>query len=160
MLVARTFTEGAFSMQTLEETIAEPEKRKAVIDDALRVLDAEVADKTGISGMAVKGAYKMVKGVRPGFVRQVVDHLLDDFLEALEPIHAEARAAGKSPSAHMRAERSRVAEALLAVTDARAEKADNKMIKKTYEKLRPTAQKHVEAAVPRLGEMVERHAQG
>ena len=31
------------------------------------------------------------------------------------------------------------------------------MLKSTYEKLRPSAKKHVEAAVPRLARVVEKH---
>ncbi len=33
------------------------------------------------------------------------------------------------------------------------------MLRKTYDKLRPSAKKHVEAAMPRIGELLERHAQ-
>ncbi|HOU93028.1 MAG TPA: hypothetical protein PLU22_18365, partial [Polyangiaceae bacterium] len=70
-------------MPTLRERLSTGNKRTAVIDDALRVLDAEVADKSGISGMAIKAAFGMVKSVKPGFIREVVDHLLDDFVDAL-----------------------------------------------------------------------------
>jgi hypothetical protein len=31
-------------------------------------------------------------------------------------------------------------------------------VKGTYERLRPTAKKHVEQALPRLGKLVEKHA--
>jgi hypothetical protein len=31
------------------------------------------------------------------------------------------------------------------------------MIRKTYDKLRPTAKKHVSASAPRLGQMLDRH---
>jgi hypothetical protein len=51
-----------------------------------------------------------------------------------------------------------VAGALLSVTDRKAEKADSEMVKKTYNKLRPTAQKHVEAAAPRLAKLLDKHA--
>jgi hypothetical protein len=51
-----------------------------------------------------------------------------------------------------------VSEALLAITDGRAQRAKNQAVKGTYEKLRPTAKKHVEAAVPRIGRLVAKHA--
>jgi hypothetical protein len=51
-----------------------------------------------------------------------------------------------------------VADALLAITDRRAENAQRQVIKSMYEKLRPTAKKHVEAAAPRLGDLVDKHA--
>ncbi len=147
-------------MTALKELAQDAEKRKTVVDDACEVLELEVGDKSGISGLAIKGGYKLVQGVKPGFIREVVDHLLDDFLDALDPLYQEALEQGKTPGAHLRAHAAQVADALLAITDKRAETAQRAMIKKTYEKLRPTAKKHVEAAAPRLGAMLDRHAPG
>jgi hypothetical protein len=145
-------------MASLRELLGGPDKRARVIDDSLRVLDAEVDDKGGLSGIAVKTAYKLVKGISPGFVRQVVDHLLDDFLDALDPIYQDALAKNVPPRRQLESNPPRVADALLAITDARAGRAKNQLVKATYEKLRGQAKKHVEAAVPRLGELFERHA--
>jgi hypothetical protein len=147
-------------MPTLSELAKQGNKRAEVIDDACRVLDLEVADKRGLSGIAIKTGYKLVQGVKPGFVREVVDNLLDDFLEALDPIYQEALAEGKRPSAHLTENRGRMADALLAITDRRADNAKRPMIKSMYEKLRPTAKKHVEEAAPRLGDLLDRYAPG
>ncbi|MGD8862934.1 MAG: hypothetical protein PVI30_23170 [Myxococcales bacterium] len=144
-------------MATLRELLGEGDTRQRLIDDALKVLDAEVADKSGISGMAVKTAFKLVKGVSPGFLRQVVDHLLDDFLDALDPIYQEALEKNVPPRQHLQSDPSRVANALLSITDRRAQNAKNQAVKKTYGKLRGQAEKHVEAAVPRLGELFDKH---
>jgi hypothetical protein len=148
----------AASMASLRELLGVSPKRQEVIRDAVKVLDAEVADKSGLSGLAVKGAYAVVKGISPGFIQDTIDHLLDDFLDALEPLYAEAKAANASPRAHIASNRSRMAESLLSITDRRAERAQRAVVKKTYEKLRPTAKGHVEAAAPRVGELLERHA--
>ena len=145
-------------MPNLRELLGGKEKRPALVADALRVLDLEVEDKGGLGGIAIKTAYKLVKGISPDFLRQVVNHLLDDFLDALDPLYQEAVSRQVRPSAHLRAQPGRVADALLAITDARAARAQNPMVKKTYEKLRAGAKKHVEAAVPRLGDLFERHA--
>ena len=90
-------------------------------------------------------------------MRRTVDHLLDDFLNALDPIYQEAVQRGVDARQHLVANPSRVADQLLAITDARAARAENQMVKKTYEKLREGAKKHVEAAVPRLGDLFSRH---
>jgi hypothetical protein len=147
-------------MPSLREQLSTGNKRELVIDDALRVLDQEVADKSGITGIAIKAAYAFVKGVKPGFLREVVDNLTNDFVDAMDPVYQEAIAKGEKPSVHFERERTRVANSLLAITDRRAERAKNKAIQSTYNKLRPTAQKHVEAAVPRLGKLIEQHAAG
>ena len=145
-------------MATLRELLGGPNKRGPLIDDALRVLDLEVDDKGGLSGIAVKAAYKVVKSVSPGFLRDVVNHLLDDFLDGLDPLYQEALSKNIKPRQHLQANPSRVADALLGITDRRAQRAKNQLVKGTYEKLRGQAKKHVEAAVPRLGELFERHA--
>jgi hypothetical protein len=144
-------------MATLREVLGAPDKRPRLIDDSLQVLDAEVDDKSGLSGLAVKTAYKVVKGISPGFLRGVVDHLLDDFLDALDPIYQEALTKAVAPRQHLQANPGRVADALLSITDRRAQRAKNAVVKGTYEKLRGQAKKHVEAAVPRLGELFARH---
>jgi hypothetical protein len=144
-------------MATLVELLGAPAKRGAIIDDALHVLDSEVDSKGGLGGLAIKGAYKIVKGVSPDFLRSVVDHLLDDFLKALDPIYQEAMQRGLDARQHLISDPPRVADLLLGITDARAARAKNQLVKKTYEKLREGAKKHVEAAVPRLGELFGRH---
>ncbi len=145
-------------MTSLKQLLGSGDKRSAVIDDACGVLDQEVADKGGLGGVAIKGAYKLVRGIKPGFVREVVDNLLDDFLDALDPIYQEALEKKQQPGSYLEKAPGRVAEALLGITDKRAEHASSGAIKKTYRKLRPTAHKHVEAAAPRLGQLLEKHA--
>jgi hypothetical protein len=147
------------TMMSLQERLGTGDGRNRVIDDCCRVLDEEVATKGGLGGVAIKGAYSVVKGVKPGFVREVVDALLDDFLTALNPIYEEASTKNVRPGPHLEANADRAAEALLAVTDAKAQRAQRAVIKKTYDKLRPSAKKHVEAAIPRVGRLLDAHTQ-
>jgi hypothetical protein len=144
-------------MASLREILGSGEKRTTLIDDSLRLVDAEVDDKSGLSGIAIKTAYKVVKGVSPGFLPQAVDHLMDSFLDALDPIYQESVARGVAPRAHLEANADRAADALLGITDARARSAKNQVVRATYERLRGQAKKHVLAAIPRLGELFERH---
>jgi hypothetical protein len=145
-------------MPSLREQMGTGDKRNAVIADACQVLDAEVADKGGLSGIAIKGAYRIVQGVRPGFVKEAVNNLLDDFLDAVDPIYQEAAQNKQPAGAYLQKNSARVAQGLLAVTDARAARIDSQVVKKTYEKLRPMAQKQVEGAAPRLATLLEKHA--
>jgi hypothetical protein len=145
-------------MASLSEQLGTGDKRRAVVDDALTVLDQEVQDKGGLTGLAIKGAYKVVQGVRPGFVRQVVDGLLDDFLSSLDPIYQEACQKQRPAGQYLLENKSRVADALLRVTDDKAAHAKGGGLKGAYEKLRPMAKKQVEAATPRLSALLERHA--
>jgi hypothetical protein len=144
-------------MATLPETLNDPSKKNQVVDDCLGIIDLEVADKGGLSGLAIKAGYAAVKGVKPGFIRAVVIDLLPEFSAALDPIFQEAKTKGAGVSSHFTANGSRVADALLAITDAKAKRSSSGVVKGTYDKLRGTAKKNVEAAVPRLGKLVEKH---
>jgi len=143
---------------SLREALAEPERRARVIEDCCTLVDDEVAKKKGFGGAIIKTAYKAVKGIKPGFIRQVVSSLLDEWIAAVEPLWDGAVAAGRSPRAHFEAEQSAVAEALLSVTDRKSDKAKNALVRSTYQKLRPSAKAHVEAAVPALAVLLEKHA--
>ncbi|MEO6420550.1 MAG: hypothetical protein ABIP39_14130 [Polyangiaceae bacterium] len=144
-------------MSTLSEVL-NGDKKTVVVEDCLALIDAEVKDKSGISGLAIKAGYGAVKGVKPGFIKQAVSDLLPEFAKALEPIHEEATAAKKPVADFFASNSGRVADALLAITDGKAAKSKSGVVKGTYEKLRGSAKKNVEAAVPRLGRMIEKHA--
>ncbi len=141
-------------MTTLHDVLNDEAQRAAIIEDCCQLIDSEVAKKGGIGGMAVKAGYKLVQGIKPGFVRGVVGKLLPEFADALEPLRSQAGAKGQSLSTFFEANAGQVADALLAVTDAKAENADG-AIKGAYGKLRGSAKKNVESAVPGLGQIVE-----
>ena len=146
-------------MPTLHELLAAPDRRSRVLTDCERLIDDEVASKRGLTSIPVKAGFKVVKGLRPGFVRAAVDFLLDDFCGALDPFYqrwASEDPASRPPlSEALRRDGDPVADALLGVTDRRAQGSTNRVIVKTYQKLRGTAKGHVREALPGLGRTVE-----
>ncbi len=145
-------------MPSLVDALANESTKNAAVKDCVALVDDEVEKKSGLSGMAIKAGYKTVKGIKPGFIENVVNALLPEFAAALDPIEKEAAAKGQRPGAYFAANASRVADALLAVTDARAERSQNKVVKGAYGKLRGIAKSNVESAVPGLAAIVEKHA--
>jgi hypothetical protein len=146
-------------MPTLAEQFTAAEKRKKVVSDLAALVDAEVARKGGLSGLALKASYGVVKAIQPTFILESVDALLDDSLAHVEPIYQECVTAGSAGfTARWNASSGRVADALLAITDGRAARTRHATAKKAYEKLRPTARRNVEEAVPALGLLLLRHA--
>jgi hypothetical protein len=145
-------------MPSLPEVLTSDAHKAAVIEDCCALIDAEVKDKSGFSGLAIKAGYGAVKGVKPGFIKHAVTDLLPDFAKALDPVYQDAKTENKPVTDFFVANASRVAEALLAITDEKAKRSKHAIVKGTYDKLRGSAKKNVEAAVPRLGKMVEKHA--
>ncbi len=144
-------------MPSLTEVLAEPARRKKVVDEGVSVIEAEVADKTGLTGIAIKTAFAMVQKVKPGFVGGALNHLLDDFARKIDPFWLACQAEKADPRSYFVKNASAVADALLSITDGRARSASGP-IRNTYDKLRPQAQKHVIEAMPRLAGLLQKHA--
>lgn len=145
-------------VDSLKVTLLDPARRPTVVADLVALVDAEVADKSGVSGLAVKGGYALLKKMNSSFVPEAIDGMLPDFADRLEPFYAEHAAGSDSTLADFLVSRSsEVADALLGVTDDRAAASQRESVKKVYTKLRPQAKNHVEEALPRVGALVENH---
>ncbi|HEY4119302.1 MAG TPA: hypothetical protein VGM56_15655 [Byssovorax sp.] len=142
---------------SLVEAINDPAKKPRIITDCCTLLDQEVSDKGGLSGLAVKAGYATVKGFKPGFIHDVVEKLLPEFAANLDPLWDEGKAKGNAES-HLVANKSRVADALLAITDAKAKSSSSGAVRGTYERLRGSAKKNVEEAAPRLAKLLAKYA--
>lgn len=145
--------------QTLKDILLDPSKRPAVVSELNDLVGQEVSDKSGVSGAVVKAGYATVTKLKPGVVPAAVDKMLPQFTAALEPFYGDFRARGGSDfGAYLASRPAEASEALLSVTDDRAQYSSSEALKKAYAKLRPNARKNVEEALPRLGTLIEKHA--
>jgi hypothetical protein len=144
---------------TLQEILLAPDTQPKVVADCYTLIEQEVSDKSGITGTAVKLAYKTVNTFMPGHVRFMVESLLPDMVEKLEPFWEDFNASGGSQFGEYLVEHGdQVSEALLSVTDARAAASERPTIIKAYRGVRGSAVKQVAAALPRVGDLVMAHA--
>lgn len=142
---------------TLEDTLLNAQTVPAVRADVEALVDSEVSDKRGASGLALKTGYAALRRVGPTIVPRAVERLLPAFVEKLEPFWQE-HAGNGSFAGYLSRRDGEVADALLGVTDERVAGTSNGAVKKVYASLRPSAHKHVIEALPRLGALVEKHA--
>ncbi|MPY96265.1 MAG: hypothetical protein GEV08_25355 [Acidimicrobiia bacterium] len=143
-------------MSSVIELVQDPVRRHAMIDDGVVELEAELAERSGVTAMAMRAGYKALRKLRPNMVESNLDRLLPMWAPALDPYVAAGRASGDLP-AHFRANADEIAEALLGATDLRAREAQNKVATKAYAKLRPRAKDQVILGMPRVGRLVDRH---
>ncbi len=61
---------------TLRDIMLAPDVQPKVIDDGLALVDEQISDKSGISGTAVKLAYKSVVSFSPGHIRYMIEQLI------------------------------------------------------------------------------------
>ena len=147
-------------MKSLKTLLEDPKVHQAVMADSLRVLDEEISKRSGLGGMAIKGAYKLVKGVQQGkFIQKVIAALIPDFIEKLDPYYARFQKEGKgrSWSDFLKPDYETIADLFLEVTDTKAKQSDNKTARNGYEKLRPKAKKEVAAPLPAMTKMMEKY---
>lgn len=142
----------------LRDRLTSPAVRPAVIDDAVALLEREVAARSGVSGLAIKSAYKVLHSTKPGMVRSSVDSLLDPFADALDPFWASGQATGTPMSELLPAQQEAMAEALLAITDKRAQASQHKAVRAAYNKVRGMAHKQVAASALGVGQLIDKYA--
>jgi len=146
-------------MATLRDILLAPETQPKVIDDGITLVDEQISDKSGISGAAVKLAYKTVTTFSPDHIKYMVEQLMPGMLDKLEPYWAQFQAVGGGSFGDYLAKNGeQISESLLEVTDARAEGSGRAVIVKAYKTVRGSAAKNVQAALPGLGALVQRYA--
>ena len=118
----------------------------------------EVNEKRGFTGLAVKAAFKAVKAFKPNIIESVMEALLDEFATQLEPFYSDYLKSGEPDLKSYLCQRDEeIADALLKITDSRAERSKLKTLVKAYEKLRPQGRKHVAEAVPSIANLLQKY---
>jgi hypothetical protein len=144
---------------TLQEILLAPDTQPKVIDDCCALIEQEVKTLSGISGTAIKVAYKTVITFASDHVRYMVETLLPNLVDKLQPYWADFNSSGGGVFGDYLAKNGdQVSEDLLTVTDARAEASDRPVIIKAYRSVRASAGKHILAALPRVGDLVTKYA--
>jgi hypothetical protein len=144
---------------TLQEILLAPETQPKVMADCYTLVEQEVSGNSGIRGTALKLAYKTISAVAPGHVRYLMQAMLPQMLEQLEPFWVAFRASGSSEFGDYLVKRGdEVAEALLSVTDARAAASGRPAVVRAYRSVRGGAGKHLAASLPRVGDLVTKYA--
>ncbi len=140
----------------LSERIQDEAVRANIVADCTKLIDQQVAAKGGLSGMAMKTAYGVIKGIGAGYIPGAINRMLPETCKALEPIWQEGSATG-DPVKYLSENKDRTADSILSVTDSRIERTSNGVVSATYKKLRKSVKNDVEAAVPDLAAIIDNH---
>ncbi len=144
---------------TLQDILLAPDTRPLVVADCNALLEHQVSNLSGVSGTAIKLAYKAVVTFRADHIRYMVDSLLPQMAEELEPYWADFSGSGDTDfGAYLASHGEKVSEALLSITDARGRASTRPVIVKAYNAVRDRAAKHVEAALPQVGSLAQKYA--
>jgi len=146
-------------MATLQETLLAPDVEPHVYTDVLALVDSELKSKSGMSGTAVKVAFKAITSFAPGYYQETVQSMIPGMTYELEPYWTDFQASGSADFGDYLAKRGdEVSASLLAVTDDMAHRSGRATVVKAYNAVRGGAGKHIEAALPNLGAMIQKYA--
>ena len=144
---------------TLQEILLTPDTKPQVTADCLTLIQQEVSAKSGVSGATVKLAYKTANTFASGYLQAMVEKLIPEMADKLQPYWADFAASGAGEFGDYLAKRGdEVAESLLSVTDEHAANSERATILKAYRAVRGGAAKHVASALPNLGAMIQKYA--
>lgn len=149
-------------MGILKDKLSQPERRPQIIADCVRLVDGEVASKSGVTGLMIKAGYKAFTTIMPRMVENAVDVLLDEFVVVLDrhyDAYLNAEPEKKTPFDSWAKKRDTViADDLLKITDEIMNRSNKNAIKKIYSGMRKVAQRNVADAVPAIGRLVLKYA--
>ena len=146
-------------VSNLLELSENPATKEAIVKDAQALVESELAGKSGISAGAVKLAYKAVTSFAPGYYVETLNIMVPSMLEQLQPFWTDYQVAGGGSFGEYLVKRQdEVTPALLLVTDDMANASEKAVVVKAYKTVRGGAAKHIEAALPALGGLVEKYA--
>ena len=92
-------------MSSLKDRIGKEPLRAKVIADCVTLIDAQVKNK----GFMIKAAYATIKTIKRRFVPEVVDGLLDEWLDKIQPHFDKWEATKSTALADSRRSKSRSA---------------------------------------------------
>ncbi|MET3804237.1 hypothetical protein ABIB25_001223 [Nakamurella sp. UYEF19] len=144
-------------MHTLTETLLAESTRTAVVRDLVGVVNEEVREKKGVSGVTVKSAVATVRKVSPNVIGSAIDRMLPEFARVLEPFWVDFAGNGDFGT-YLAGRGEEASNALVGVTDKKAANTSRAPLRKAYGALRPRAIDNVTTALPRLGAAIQKHA--
>ena len=140
----------------LKDILLAEDYRDTAVARITGVVEQQIARRKGLSGAGLRTALKMAKSNRPDMLPTVINRLLPHFCEALEPYFQQFQASDETDFQHFVMQReSELTEAMLSVTDGRAEQTQKKTFKRMYKQLRGTAGDELSAALPDIAALVQ-----
>jgi hypothetical protein len=144
---------------TLPDILLADGAQERITADCQALVEQELSAKSGVSATALKVAYKAVTTFTPGYYQSIVESMVPDLLHRLQPFWADFQTAGGGQFGDYLVKRGEeVSEAVLAVPDDLAQRSERGSIVKAYNAVRGGAGKHIEAALPAVGALVEKYA--
>ncbi|BAU94269.1 hypothetical protein N24_0007 [Corynebacterium suranareeae] len=133
----------------------------AAVKDMSAFIEETVSKQSGITGIALKGAMAAATKVDSDIVTKGSRRLLPEMADSLDGLWQDYKANGGATDfgAHLEANSSSALDAILNVADRNANNINVPGLDKVYKGVRGKAAKVIEQELPKIGQLIEKHAQ-
>lgn len=144
-------------MPQLRDRIMHGPREATVVRECAHMIESFLAGAGGMKGFTLRSALHTAQRARPDLLEQSSRRLLPEFLEALEPYYQDWDPTLESDfAAQLMRHKDAACDAILAVTDARAQRSSNRVVTSIYSRMRDGARKDVERVFPELATLIGR----
>lgn len=145
-------------MKSLTDILLAPQRKDAAIADLAQLLEGALANRGGISGMAIKTGVSMLKAAKPDVLQRGAARMLPQFAAALQPLFERFQASGGGDfSAFLKQHSAEATKVLATAADQLMATSQNATAKSLYEKFRGGAEKDIAAMVPKVGQLIQQY---
>lgn len=145
-------------MPTLADRLLVPEQRNTLIQRCVALVEHQIDSQSTMRRLSLKAGVAVLNTVKPNALHLIVNNLLGEFTDALNPLYQRFNEAGGGDfSEFLQHHPDAAVSALIAVTDERAARLRNATVRRLYGRLRPTAETEVRAALPGLSRILAEH---
>lgn len=144
-------------MTSLAELLLAAPRRDALIKGGAALLEKSIADRGGLTGVAYRTGYAMIKAAKPGAAQRASKELMPGFAEALEPLFQQHLQGGGNPEvfgSSLLTHGSEAVTRMIAVADQRVE-GSSEMVRKTYARFRGNAEAEVTRILPGFAALID-----
>lgn len=145
-------------MKSLSDILLAPEKKDAAIADLAQLLESAMANRGGLSGMAMKTGLSMLKAAKPDIMQRGATRMLPEFARSLQPLFDRFQQQGGGDfSAFLVKHSSEAAQIIAQSADQLMATSQNATAKSLFGKFRSGADKDIAAMVPAVGRLIQKY---
>lgn len=145
-------------MSDLTSILTADGTRDAIVADLEKLTNDTIQGLSGLSGAAIKTAFRGAVGSRPDLLRRALTRFLPDIAAALQPSWDAAATNGQRYADYLAANEGPVTAQLLAVADEKVNQLNNAAVRQVYGVARNKAEVIASSALPELGAIIEKYA--
>lgn len=145
-------------MPTLSSILLSSAMSEALVRDLAAAIEAHVASKSGLRGMAMKLGFNTLRAAKPDIAMRATRNLLPHIGAALEPLYKQFTAGGQGNFGDFLSRHAaQAAQLVVKAVDVRIAQSSNTMAQTIYKQFHSSAGDELKKLLPALGHVINQH---